>query len=239
MRASGTPDAFVHRSSISLPSPASPSASQRTTDRTSPVIVSQPMTLHSSETTLITPNDSSLDDGLGRSIRSENNRSSMHSTDSSSDNDDDDDDESLPDFWELVKLPDGDVLYVDHRTETTTWERPRRQRSRRPQLSSNDASARLVASSSTILRSTRSSNSVRAGDNSIETLDIGSTARSSTPTFITDLLRDGYSISADGSHSSWLDAQVLPDFWEVRKDGGGDYVYYIDHPAGIIIKKPC
>ena len=140
------------------------------------------------------------------------------------------DSDYLPEFWEEVCLPDGKVIYVDHSTETTTWERPRGSghRSRMFKLTDPDLAwtARLetpiLADANPRDSKSTSGDSVRDVQNTL--YDRG---------LIADLLRDGY-VLGDAS-TDFSDSGSVPDFWEVYKGTDGR-TYYIDHPAGNILR---
>lgn len=140
---------------------------------------------------------------------------------------DDSDGESLPEFWEEVWLSDDKVIYVDHRTETTTWERPRGHSTRKFKLT--DPELAWTARLETPRR--ERSDSLEGQSPSSDSGHPAPSPPSGGP--IADLLRDGYILG--DANTDFSDAGSVPDFWEIYK-GDDDYTYYIDHPAGIILR---
>jgi hypothetical protein len=129
-------------------------------------------------------------------------------------------------------MDDGKVLYIDHRTENTSWERPRRNGPSRFSLGNAESAwtARLVSPLPPVPASPNSNTSPRTN---------GTEAQGSEqvhPTVIADLLRDGYVLQETNhiNHSPSLGA--IGEFCEeVLADDG--HTYYVDHPAGIIIRR--
>lgn len=153
----------------------------------------------------------------------------------SNQSDDDDDDDSLPEFWEKVHLPDGETLYLDHRTQTTSWERP--PQTTRFRLTDPDESwaARLQAPLPEVPEVDNYSTRAREGPWSDVAPSILSHDHDSLNTqVVADLLRDGYTLG-DRSTDDFSQPGAVPDFWEVRRGTDG-HTYYIDHPASIILR---
>lgn len=140
---------------------------------------------------------------------------------------DSDDDDEFPDFWEAVPYPGGKILYVNHRTETTTWERPQTRKG-----SFHDAdyswSARLMAPLPTppSIREDR--------DSTFSTLHAGGqdSQDNDAPPF-PDLLAEGFTWENDPVDQP---PGPLPDFWEAR-EGSNGRTYWIDHVNGTITRK--
>ena len=135
------------------------------------------------------------------------------------------DDEPLPDFWEEVRLSDGKVLFIDHRTETTTWDDPRRIRRPSPSpLRGVPAAwrARLMAGPDSDDEGRRT-----------PTSQLGVLGTAAFP----DLEREGYTageVPPDSQVHLFPDA--LPEFWELRRGMDGK-TYYIDHINATIMPK--
>lgn len=140
------------------------------------------------------------------SDQSSSHRTRRFKTDSNSD------DEPLPEFWEKIRLDDGQVVFLDHTTEKTTWEDPRRGRtpSPSPEAVPDAWRARLVAGSEDMPD------------------DQPPTARtlSSYDDVFPDLVNEGYTASTAAPSS--LSPHALPEFWELRQGRDGK-TYYIDH----------
>jgi transcriptional coactivator YAP1 len=131
----------------------------------------------------------------------------------------DENEEQLPDFWEEVRLDDGRILFVNHVTETTTWDDPRRTRgsSPPPELQPSAWTAQLVAGS---LDETGALQQRVDG------------SRSGIP--FPDLAEEGYVLDEETSGPIHPDA--LPDFWEMRRGTDG-WNYYIDHIGTRIVRE--
>ena len=127
--------------------------------------------------------------------------------------------ELLPDFWEEVRLPDGRSLFVDHQTESTTWDDPR--------------SARNASPSPEPLRPSVWDAQLVAGHPD-DMYDPADTFIGNHP--FPDLVGDGYLVD-DELPGSELRRGTLPDFWEERRGVDG-CAYYIDHIGCRIIRKP-
>ncbi|EKM61127.1 uncharacterized protein PHACADRAFT_204280 [Phanerochaete carnosa HHB-10118-sp] len=121
------------------------------------------------------------------------------------------DDEPLPDFWEKVPLPDGKVLFVDHRTHITTWKDPRRvQTPSPPPLREVPAAWRARPTAGSDL-----------DDEGSRTGPLGSDVVA-----FPDLVREGYTAGFIPPEN--LSSDALPEFWELRQGLDGK-TYYIDH----------
>ncbi|KAI0348541.1 ribonuclease III [Trametopsis cervina] len=160
---------------------------------------------------------------------------SSSESDSSSDSGESD---SLPEFWEEVHLPDGEVVYLDHSTETTSWERPRRRRTSHRKFTLAEAeavwTARLVAPLPPVPTSTDNNPSRTPSHRGQATDD--PLRRPVHPAVITDLLQDGYILNEASTDSDFSQPGSVPEFWEVLHTDYGT-IYYIDHPASSILHR--
>lgn len=146
---------------------------------------------------------------------------------------DEDEDDSLPEFWEEMHLPDGKRIFLDHRTQSTSWKRPRK--NARFKLADPEESwtARLQAPLPDVPETDNYSTRAREGPWSDVAPSILSHESVNTDV-VADLLRDGY-VLGDTSTDDGSQPDAVPDFWEVRRGTDG-HTYYIDHPAGIILR---
>lgn len=124
-------------------------------------------------------------------------------------------------------------MYVDHRTETTSWERPRSRPTRKfkfidPQLA---WTARLQAPLPGVPES--STKSAASGSLKLFETIHGPQIQPSGVDLIAELVRDGY-VLGDAS-TDFSSSGSVPDFWEVYQGSDG-YTYYINHPAGNILR---
>ncbi|KAI0695142.1 hypothetical protein BC835DRAFT_1544575 [Cytidiella melzeri] len=154
---------------------------------------------------------------------------------SSESNDSGSEDNHLPEFWEERRLPDGQIYYVDHSTQTTTWDRPRNRPTGRLRPSVTDPesawTARLVLPLPplpTSVEHTDTPSQPRAGDHHTNV-----NIFPAVPTVVADLLRDGYVFGNNVDDDYLSPSGHLPEFYEEVQASNGQQ-YYIDHPAGTI-----
>ncbi|KAI0094804.1 hypothetical protein BDY19DRAFT_914699 [Irpex rosettiformis] len=145
----------------------------------------------------------------------------------------------LPDFWEERHLPDGTTYYIDHTTRSTSWERPRRQSTKREKYSVTESeaawTARLVAPLPPIPPLAE-----KEEENTTSQAPVVGNDRPGGPfhpPVIAELLRDGYILEDrsrdEENHRSFF--ATIPEFCEeVQADDGR--TYYIDHPASTILR---
>ena len=169
------------------------------------------------------------------SLQDPGGRTSWSSSSSSSSSSDNSDDDSLPEFWEEVRLPEGKTLYVDHRTETTTWQRPHSRPKRHSKYKLTDPelvwTARLHAPLPDVPEPRDDRKSPSGSGLANDTHDTASPLPKTG--LIADLLRDGYVLGDTTTDFSHIGS--VPDFWEVYHGADGR-AYYIDHPAGTILR---
>ncbi|PSS37614.1 hypothetical protein PHLCEN_2v541 [Hermanssonia centrifuga] len=138
------------------------------------------------------------------------------------------DDDPLPEFWEAVRMPDGNIFFVDHKTQTTTWDDPR-SRAQRDTEAVDINSAWAVRLMSPLPDTPEG---FRTQFSSLPTEPLADAYLHKDPPF-PELLRDGYVFNPSFPN---LPEGPLPDFWEEQRGSDG-HVYYIDHAGATIIKK--
>lgn len=142
--------------------------------------------------------------------------------------DSDSEDEPLPEFWEKIRLDDGKVVFLDHKTQQTTWEDPRRARMPSPLPDQAPVAwrARLLV----------------AGVEDPEDQPRVTQHRFSPISDISDisplpdLAHEGYAVSIASRDDLLPDPDALPDFWEIRRGLDGK-LYYVDHVNASIIER--
>ena len=150
----------------------------------------------------------------------------------------------LPEFWEELRMPNGDIVYVDHKNQTTTWDDPRK--SKPPPKDDHEAStdnvadawtARLVAPVPVVPQSSAYGSSARwgtAADPFAHSSRDRNDPYASPSAPFPDLSQEGYVVVSQDE--SPVPDGSLPDFWEVRRGNDG-HLYSINHATATIIRQ--
>ncbi|KAJ3552253.1 hypothetical protein NM688_g4250 [Phlebia brevispora] len=148
----------------------------------------------------------------------------------------------LPEFWEEFRTTDGKAFFVDHQTQTTTWDDPRKTLFGDDNFEDTDTSwsARLVAPLPEVPEIPAGNNASFPSDPNGNSYAQESQMRNNrTPlsisTLFPDLLQEGYTFESSG-YSASNGADGIPEFCEIREASDGS-AYLVDHAAGTIIRR--